>query len=254
MTKAQQRAAEIENNKRIAYAAKVRRLCGQLVGERLHTDPIMAAYDAKKTPEAYAAEVAAREPVGKAVFPLKAVAVQAAGDKARKVIDRVRAELEAAGWDMKVAAPDVRGSSWDHAVKAAQAKRSLFGHMTQEDQEKISAWHAAAPADAEARTAYFRAGRPDWRAMSQRGMDHFVARAETMAADEYDAFICKLVGKVGDVVSAELTGDHVWSHSILTVTKKDGAETFGERWKTQQIWNISVLGNEFPQWPTRLMK
>jgi len=90
--------------------------------------------------------------------------------------------------------------------------------------------------------------------MDTRGVERFVERAQAQAAVEYDAFVCKLVNKVGAVVDAELIGDHVWSYSVLRVTKREGVETFVERWKTQQIWNVSVLGNHFPQWPTRLMK
>ena len=43
----------------------------------------------------------------------------------------------------------------------------------------------------------------------------------------------------------------MWGYSVLTVTKEDGSV---ERWKTQQIMNISVLGLLFAQWPSRKMK
>ena len=70
------------------------------------------------------------------------------------------------------------------------------------------------------------------------------------AAAQYDAFIAKLIRKIGDFDSATLTGSHVWGYSILTVTK--GAAT--ERWGTRQIVNQSVLGKLFNQWPSRKIK
>jgi hypothetical protein len=62
------------------------------------------------------------------------------------------------------------------------------------------------------------------------------------------AFYASLVASACD--SAELNGSRVWEHSILTGRKGDKVEN----WKTHQIWNVSKLGNEFPQWPMRLMK
>ncbi len=64
-------------------------------------------------------------------------------------------------------------------------------------------------------------------------------------------FICKLVAKVGEVTEASIAGNHIWGESYLTVTTIAGAK---QTWKTQQIVNVSVLGNYFNQWPTRLMK
>ena len=87
--------------------------------------------------------------------------------------------------------------------------------------------------------------------MSEAKIDRFVAARKEQAAAEYDAFIAKLVKKIGPVVTAELDGNHVWSHSILTVVLKSGEQ---QRWKTQQITNISKYGKHFNQWPSRKMK
>lgn len=250
-TKKELKAAAVEEAKRVAYVRRVRTLCGQLVGERLNVGDALTAYKAGTTADAYAAELASREPVGRVVHPLKADAVKTATDKANGIVAKVRAALEAAGWDIDVAAPYVRGSAWDHAVRAANSKRSLFSTLTEEDKDATRAWHAAAPEADEARREYFRNNRrPEIVTMSERGVARFVERHEQEAAFQYDAFICKLVAKIGDCDSAELTGSHVWAHSILTVRKGDVVEN----WKTQQIWNVSKLGLEFPQWPTRLMK
>jgi hypothetical protein len=73
---------------------------------------------------------------------------------------------------------------------------------------------------------------------------------EAMDAD-FDGYVNKLSAKIGEgVVSAEITGK-LWDYSTLTVTKNDGSV---ERWRTQQIINVSCLGKLFNQWPTRLSK
>ncbi|MNE44768.1 hypothetical protein D3C80_1390130 [compost metagenome] len=92
---------------------------------------------------------------------------------------------------------------------------------------------------------------PDPARMSPNGCALFVKQAQENASAQYDAFIAKLEAKIGEVTAAILSGEHVWGHSILTVTKADGTT---EKWKTQMIVNVSVLGNLFNQWPTRKVK
>jgi len=79
----------------------------------------------------------------------------------------------------------------------------------------------------------------------------FIAAAVEAAGLAYTAFIEKLESKVGAHSAATLEGSHVWGYSVLTVTKADGSV---ERWKTQQIVNVSVHGLLFNQWPSRKMK
>lgn len=69
-----------------------------------------------------------------------------------------------------------------------------------------------------------------------------------MASLQYDMFIVKLIGKIGDCLTAEIDGNHVWGLSRLTVHKVGDVK---EIWKTQQIYNRSSLGKWFPQWPSR---
>ena len=233
MTKAQEKAARIEADRRTAYAAKVGRLTGQLVYNRLPGAEVMAAHDAGKTAEDFAAEVASREPVGRAVHALKAAAVQRAGVEAAAQAERMYQMLEAAGWNLDVVAPRPTSGMGRERYRAASARNQVFSSVTR-------------PAATSRRW-----GEPDIRVASPEDVARFIARAERDAATEYDAFICKLVAKVGDVVDASLEGDHVWSRSTLTVTLPSGAV---QRWMTQQIVNVSVLGLLFNQWPTRLMK
>ena len=66
----------------------------------------------------------------------------------------------------------------------------------------------------------------------------------------YDAFVYKLVKKVGEHSEAALVGSHVWSHSILTVTTPTGVQ----RWKTKSKWNYSKYGLAYMQWPSLELK
>lgn len=236
MTKAQERRDAIEARKLTQYVAKVQRLLGHLVYNRTPTSLINEAYAEGKTADAYAAEVAAQEPVGAAVHALKADAVKAAGERAQRTIEHVRTELAAGGWDMQTVAPYPFGLSvWSEEYRKAKARYSLFGSLVKDDAAARNSHQMHAPRIV---------------VMSQSGMDRFVAQAEEMAAAEYDSFICKLVSKIGDCDNASLLGSHVWDHSILTVKK--GTEV--ECWQTKQIWNVSKLGLHFPQWPSRQVK
>lgn len=81
------------------------------------------------------------------------------------------------------------------------------------------------------------------------GIERLVARVRAETGESFDAYIEKLVAKVGNCDAATIEGD-LWNFSTLTVTKGETVE----RWRTQQILNVSVYGRIFNQWPTRLMK
>lgn len=78
----------------------------------------------------------------------------------------------------------------------------------------------------------------------------WLAGIREQASLNFDAYVAKLEGKVGEHVAAEYTG-RLWQESFIKVTKADGSV---QNWKTQMIINISVLGNLFNQWPTRMVK
>lgn len=92
---------------------------------------------------------------------------------------------------------------------------------------------------------------PDFVDVTDERVARYVKTAREDAAAQYEAFVAKLTVKIGAVETATLAGRGVWSHSILTVTKSDGAR---ENWKTQMILNVSGLGKVFNQWPTRKVK
>lgn len=97
-----------------------------------------------------------------------------------------------------------------------------------------------------ARLDYLPSG-PDYRVPDGRRFEAVIARTAQQASLAFDAYVAKLSAKIGECVAAEVEG-WLWQHSILTVTRADGSV---ERWKTQCIINVSVLGKLFNQWPTR---
>ena len=92
-------------------------------------------------------------------------------------------------------------------------------------------------------------GSPEIRVPSNRRAEEVLARTAEEASLAFDAYIAKLTAKVGECAAAEMNG-HLWDYSILTITRADASV---ERWKTQCIVNVSVLGKLFNQWPTRKM-
>lgn len=230
MTKKAEHEARVEANKRAAYLKKVRTLVGY-VGPRVSEAMIAAAILEGKTAESYSAELAALEPVGKAVFPVKLDAVKAANEWVRNRVANMTATLEAANWDLNVVAPSPRFDDADYRAKSAM--RSEYHRVTRSAEAVRGAYE-----------------KTNVVVLDPEGVERYVADAERDAADTYDAFACKLVAKIGACDFADLDGSHVWSSSILTVRK--GAVV--ERWKTQQITNVSIYNKYFPQWPTRLLK
>jgi hypothetical protein len=165
---------------------------------------------------------------------MKADAVLSARQDAEAVIAKAYTDLEAHEWDLNATAPypdSLRDGREEYRRK--QAKHNLYSSLTRADSN-----------------TYVRRG-PKLVHASDEGAARFIDLSEREAAAQYDSFICKMVGKVGEVTATEIAGDHVWGHSILTVTLPDGTV---QRWKTQQIINYSVYGRPYLQWPSRIVK
>jgi hypothetical protein len=239
LTKAQIEAERILENRRLAFSKRVRNLLGHVgtrTSQKLIDARFFALSDAERVDygakaDALATELAAAEPVGRALMPQKVDAVRSAAEDAQRVIDRVMADLEKHGWDINAAAP--RPSTWAANYKAASAKRGLYSRLSESLDNR------------------YRTSGPDIVKADPKGHLRFISDAEQDAALQYDAFICKMVGKVGEVTDATIEGEHVWGHSILTVTLPSGEV---QRWKTQQIVNYSVYGTPYLQWPSRIVK
>lgn len=175
------------------------------------------------------------EPIEMSVAPLKEAAIERAEKDARETIEKCRQELEAADNDVNAVAPypynDHYGSL---AYYMKKYRYSLFHSLIKGRRDNRHGVRDPYYAD-----------------IDPVQCEKFVERRKKEAAEQYESFVAKLIEKIGHVVQAALDGNHVWSHSILTVVKRDGLI---ERWKTQQITNVSKLGKHFNQWPTRKLK
>jgi hypothetical protein len=171
-------------------------------------------------------------PIEAAIGPLKSQAMERAEKDAKALIERVLTDLEKNGWNLDLAAPrpNSRMSRIEYKTKASI--NNLYALITASD------WVTR------------RMNEPDMRKRSEKNEVKFVQNAVELAAAQYDAFVRKLVSKIGPCDNAILTGSHVWGYSILTVNK--GLLT--ERWQTQQIVNQSKLGTIFNQWPSRKLR
>lgn len=238
MTKKAQREAEVLENRKAAYVKKVSGLLGH-VFDRTLPKAILTAFEAGVTADAFAASVAAKEPVGLCIHPMKVDAVDAMEKNVRESVEKLLAKLAKHDGDIFKAFP--YNENWRTRTENDKYDEKLHRHvymLTKDTDELIEVreYH---------RQNFKRLPNPE-------NIEHFVQQNRDIAAANYDAFICKLVHKVGpDVVSATINGSHIWGNSILTVTKANGTV---ERWNTKTIWNTSKLGLSFNQWPTRLMK
>jgi hypothetical protein len=177
-------------------------------------------------------------PIQAAVLPLRIDAVTRAEQEAKRLIDKVRFELKEAGWDVRKVADYPSSKLSRVAYSVALSKYKLYASLTAWDYTKQ-------PGSRSLHT-------PCVVKMDQARVAKFIETSKEDAAYQYDAFVFKLVGKIGPVLDAALEGNHVWGWSILRVIlAADGSR---QNWKTQQIVNISKLGKLFNQWPTRRVK
>lgn len=170
-------------------------------------------------------------PIEAAVAPLKADALSRANMNAREMVAKYAAALAEMG-GARYPYPSSRGHNRESYARAL-AQYNVMNSLT----TPLKASH--------------RVGEPVLCEIDPTKVERFVQNAMDAAGLAYDAFVAKLVSKVGEVESAELTGNHVWGYSVLKVAKAGGVV---ESWKTQQIVNVSKLGLLFNQWPTRKMK
>ena len=186
--------------------------------------------------------------IASAVEPQRAAAIEAVRVAATERIERFRAQLAEHNGNVGAFAPRPvshqtketgtkwcgRGN-WKATERAHKFAMSITTDVNDQQSEKWSRWYDPSAC----------------RAINEAAAQRWIDQCADAADADYSAFISKLTAKVGDVVTADLAGDHVWSHSVLTVERADGSV---ERWKTQRIINTSVHGLLFNQWPTRKVK
>lgn len=173
-------------------------------------------------------------PIEAAVAPLKDRAVALAASRAEQKIAHVLADLAEHGMSLQAAAPYPKSfnmSRRDYQEK--KAKHNLYRQLTS------SPDRSCIP------------GRDDIRERNEAGEAYFIKSFKEAAAASYNAYVAKLILKVGPVKSADLYGESTWAHSNLHVVTEAGER---QVWRTQMILNVSVLGTLFNQWPTRQVK
>ena len=174
-------------------------------------------------------------PIELAVLPMKQDAIHSADLRAQGYVQGVKEKLATAGWDLEKVAPYPRASGMSKKdYMSALANHQMYASLTK--------WGAATrrPHD------------PCYVDMDEKKVLEFIEQRKRDAAAQYDAFVIKLVEKVGNgVVLAKISGNHIWGSSILTVQFADGRT---EWWHTQQITNVSKYWKFFNQWPSRKMK
>lgn len=178
---------------------------------------------------------ATQELIATAVEPLRRQSVNRAIETANARVERVRKALEEAGGDLQKAAP--RPSYRDVSYEFKRAERRLFESLVVDDPAHKRSYNDKDPL---------------FCLMCDKKIKQFIQTVERDANQQFDAFVRKLTGKVGDnIKSAEIDGTDVWDGSILTVERSDGTT---ERWRTTLIVNVSKYGRLFNQFPTRKIK
>jgi len=171
-------------------------------------------------------------PIAQAVEPLRVAAQDRAMQFAAQRLDKLLAALGAVDWDLNKVAP----------IPKTNISRAEY---RQRAEERVLLLRVTTPAWVRRRL-----GEPDKREVSVEAVARYLKSEREACSVAYDAFIAKLEQKIGECSAASLEGDHVWGYSVLSVETPAGAQ----RWKTQQIVNISSLGKVFNQWPTTKMR
>ena len=171
-------------------------------------------------------------PIRRAVEPLKEQAVLYAKEAAQTAIRHYTNDLINSNNDIDVAAPIARPDTPRWKRLPMQYRRAVFLEITKRRNP----------------TRGMNSEEPNYADICKTGVNTYINRRMRETAEQYEAFIDKLEKKVGPHKSAILTGDHVWGCSILEIEFSDGRV---EKWKTNQIDNISKFGKPFYQWPSR---
>ena len=171
--------------------------------------------------------------IAQAVEPRRTASIERARAAAAKSIEAAYADLESNGWDLDKAAPGPNGRMSRVDYKMAQAKHNFYATITIANPNAPRRIRMTDPRPVIA---------------SDERISIVLARVEREASEQFDAYIGKLTGKIGETTAASINNSPLWNGSVLTVTKPDGTT---EQWKTKMIINVSSLGKLFNQWPTR---
>lgn len=174
-------------------------------------------------------------PIANAVEHHRAAAVERALTFAREFVVKATKLLEENGWDLNKAAPRPNGHMTRAGYRQAQDARNAILAIVKE-----------LP-----RSGIYRIDSPIFVQVTTDRVQRYYAIVRADASASFDTYVAKLTAKIGPVRTACIDSAYLWNGSVLTVGKPDGTT---ERWHTQMIINVSVLGKLFNQWPTRKLK
>ena len=191
--------------------------------------------------------------IATAVEPQRAAAIEAVREAATAHIEKIALRLKEVNGDVGAIAPRPTTNTHNKPGTVVCWDRSRWNQLQRNHDALMGLTAQTAETVEFNKTAVYGSTIPfeQGREISAPKAAHYIKQAMEAADADYTAFVAKLEAKVGEHVDAKLTGDHVWAHSVLTITKADGSV---ERWKTQRILNVSSLGLVFNQWPTRKQK
>lgn len=187
-------------------------------------------------------------PVAIAIEPLRLAAVKQAEIDGHAYVKRVEDALEKHGYDLNSIAPYPRNNMGREEYRKAQNKRAAIESLTKlSDPAKMRDWRHTTPEIVE---------------ICPERVARYIVMTKEMAEGQYEMFVYKLVRKIKEQTShyavlyatlnnEALENDTLWHLSLLTVTRADGSV---EKWRTRMIFNTSIYGKVFPQWPTRIVK
>jgi len=159
--------------------------------------------------------------------------IDAAVQATKEMVARFAKKLEEANWDLNLAFPRPNGFGSRSAYMQKKAARDFASSLVS----------AVEPS--------YRPNQPMFVRMCDERIAHALVVAAKDAAAQYEAYVAKLVKKVGECDSANMGfNGGLWFDSDLVVTKGDAKEV----WNTKCITNRSCLGKVFNQFPTRKRK
>jgi hypothetical protein len=168
-----------------------------------------------------------------AVEPIKQASIDAAIEATHEVIAAYKERLEAANWDLDVAFPRPSHNTSRATYMAMKARHDFASSLVR---STVSCRRRSEP------------NLVEW---CEEGVARVVKNAADDAAFQYEAYVVKLIKKVGACDSAVMGFmNGVWYDSNLVVIKGGAKEV----WNTKCIVNRSVYGKVFNQFPTRLRK
>ncbi len=160
-------------------------------------------------------------------------------ERAKDFVDRIFADLAKVGNDLNLYAP-YPNNARSYSYRAEVDRHNFVMHLTSHTGSYTGSFNK----DRDGNHI------PQIVTRDDAKVAKYLVRAEEDANADFDSFLVKLAGKVGQVTEATLDGTYLWNHSVLTVKTEAGKTV---KWMTQMILNVSVLGKLFNQWPTRKM-